>query len=161
MIHAQKRDIGSIFKISSSNIARTCFTPRTVEFNSMLIMAGSPDACKNWINTLTKMHRSLRNRFTSYSMSHRLLLLCRYGEDGILTKKKLWRRFLYPNSASPISIRGWGPQLETSWNHNMLWKPLNFILIGTEVFHGVKFWTCDKTWYYDTWYKCDKPLTGA
>ena len=66
MIHAQKRDIGSIFKISSSNIARTCFTPRTVEFNSMLIMAGSPDACKTWINTLTKMHKSLRNRFTSY-----------------------------------------------------------------------------------------------
>ena len=76
LIHAQKRDIGSIFKISSSNIARTCFASRTVEFNSLLIMAGSPNACNKWIDTLTQMHRSLRNRFTSYlRVTHFLTLV--------------------------------------------------------------------------------------
>ncbi|CBY09743.1 unnamed protein product [Oikopleura dioica] len=62
VIHANKRDIPNIFKLSACSINRTVFDSTPFQFNSFLIMCSSGERQK-WISAIKKLHDLLiKNR---------------------------------------------------------------------------------------------------
>merc|ERR1712106_331914 len=61
VIHANKKDIDLIFKLSGSGIHRTTSGSNHVIYNELLIKAMTLSERKKWIDLLTKIHKQLKH----------------------------------------------------------------------------------------------------